>query len=117
MNTPTVKDFLTVQPSVRLHDKLYEFADELAAALAIIDDERGRAHHMEALVLNHEQQIKDIAAHLLELKQSITPTMEFKRREWAGLTDDEMQTAYRKIDDWNACLAFIDSKLREKNGG
>jgi len=29
-------------------------------------------------VLKHEQQIKDIAAHLLELKQLVTPMMEFK---------------------------------------
>ena len=28
---------------------------------------------LEAMVLNHEQQIKDIAAHLLELKQLVTP--------------------------------------------
>jgi len=74
-----------------------------------------RHDHMATMVLNHEQQIKDLAAHLLELKQLVTPMMEVKRREWVGLTEDEMQTAYRKIDDWNACLAFIDSKLREKN--
>jgi len=34
-----------------------------------------------ALVLKHEQQIKDIAAHLLELKQLITPMMEFKQEK------------------------------------
>ena len=73
--------------------------------------------HIAMLAVKHEQQIKDIAAHLLELKQLVTPMMEFKRRGWVGLTDDEMQTAYRKIDDWNACLAFINGKLREKNGG
>lgn len=34
-----------------------------------------------ALVLKHEQQIKDIAAHLLELKQLVTPMMEFKQEK------------------------------------
>jgi len=35
-----------------------------------------RHDHMAAMVLNHEQQIKDLAAHLLELKQLVTPMME-----------------------------------------
>jgi hypothetical protein len=110
MNTPTVKDCLTVQPNVRLHDKIYEFADELAAALAIID---GRAHHMEAMVLKHEQQIKDIAAHLLEFKQSITPVA------WVGLTDDEIISVAYDDDTSSGSIAFgraIEAKLREKNG-
>ena len=29
--------------------------------------------NLNAMVLNHEQQIKDLAAHLLELKQLVTP--------------------------------------------
>ena len=33
---------------------------------------------LEAMMLLHKQQIKDIAAHLLELKQLVTPMMEFK---------------------------------------
>jgi hypothetical protein len=107
-------------PTKRLHDKLYEFADELAAALAIIDEERGRAHHMEAMVLKHEQQIKDIAAHLLELKRLVTPMMEFKRREWVGLTDDEKaysNTNYlgKSAEAWHGGVAWAESKLREKN--
>lgn len=36
---------------------------------------------VKALVLKHEQQIKDIAAHLLEIKQLITPMMEFKQEK------------------------------------
>ena len=36
---------------------------------------------LEAMVLNHAQQIKDIAAHLLELKQRVTPMMEADRKE------------------------------------
>ena len=35
--------------------------------------------NLNAMVLCHEQQIKDIAAHLLELKRLVTPMMEFKR--------------------------------------
>ena len=46
----------------------------------------GDVNHMnlielEAMVLHHAQQIKDLAEHLLELKQLITPTMEFKREK------------------------------------
>ena len=37
--------------------------------------------HIAMLVLKHEQQIKDIAAHLLELKQLVTPMMEFKKEK------------------------------------
>ena len=45
--------------------------------------------HIAMLVTKHEQQIKDIAAHLLELKQLVTPMMEFKRGGWVGLTANE----------------------------
>ena len=107
----------------------------------IKDIKRLNPVEIEAMVLNHEQQIKDIATHLLAGKTldaaidrelvlktgipvddcnqglSLMELKQLERREWVGLTEDEMQTAYRKIDDWNACLAFIDSKLREKNGG
>ena len=55
--------------------------------------------NLNAMVLCHEQQIKDIAAHLLELKQLVTPMMEFKRREWVGLTDEKMQ----KLADAHLC--------------
>ena len=37
--------------------------------------------NLNAMVLKHEQQIKDIAAHLLELKRLVTPMMEFKREK------------------------------------
>jgi len=37
--------------------------------------------HIAMLAVKHEQQIKDIAAHLLELKQRVTPMMEFKREK------------------------------------
>ena len=68
---------------------------------------------LEAMVLKHEQQIKDIAKHLLELQQY----MEFKRREWVGLTDDEKHDCYLKIDVWSRCVEAVEAKLKEKNGG
>jgi hypothetical protein len=52
---------------------------------------------------------------ILELKRLVTPMMEFKRREWVGLTDAEKQEAYIKIDTWDACVSFIEAKLKEKN--
>ena len=72
--------------------------------------------HMAAMVLNHEQQIKDIASHLLEIKQSITPMMEFKRREWVGLTGDEIEDLPKGGTWWEAIKA-AEAILREKNGG
>ena len=68
---------------------------------------------LEAMVLKHEQQIKDIAAHLLELQRY----MEFKRREWVGLTEEEKYVCYLKIDVWSRCVEAVEAKLREKNGG
>ena len=43
----------------------------------IKDIKRLNPVELEAMVLNHEQQIKDLAAHLLELKRLVTPMMEF----------------------------------------
>jgi len=40
-----------------------------------------------------------------------------QRKEWVGLTADEMQAAYLKIDSWSACVDFIEAKLKEKNHG
>jgi hypothetical protein len=76
----------------------------------------------EAMVLKHEQQIKDIAAHLLELKQRVTPMMEFKRSGWVGLTDDEMETLYYGNADTITGMErnfgrAVEAKLKEKNGG
>jgi len=73
--------------------------------------------HMAMLVMKHEQQIKDIATQLLELKQSITPTMEFKRREWVGLTDAEATELWEKIDDRDSweLIKQVEKKLKEKN--
>ena len=37
------------------------------------------------------------------------------QRTWVGLTDEEKQEAYYKIDSWSECIAFIEAKLKEKN--
>ena len=39
----------------------------------------------------------------------------FKKKEWVGLTEEEKQEAYLKIDIWTICLKFIETKLKEKN--
>ena len=57
----------------------------------IKDIKRLNPVELEAMVLNHAQQIKDIAAHLLELKKLVTPMMLFKRRGWVGLTKEVMK--------------------------
>ena len=69
---------------------------------------------LEAMVLNHEQQIKDLAAHLLELKSLVTPMMEFKRREWVGLTGDEIEDLPKGGTWWEAIKA-AEEILKEKN--
>lgn len=76
--------------------------------------------YISALMMKHEQQIKDIATQLLEFKQSITPTMEFKRREWVGLTDDEKaysNTNYvgKSAEAWHGGVEWAEAKLKEKN--
>ena len=83
--------------------------------------------NLNPMVLKHEQQIKALAAHLLELKQLITPMMEFKRSGWVGLTGPEVDEAYGLVSDkeWaigglaDARIFFcaIEAKLKEKNGG
>ena len=83
-----------------------------------------------AMMLSHdhiaalEQQIKDLAAHLLEIKQLVTPMMEFKRREWVGLTDFELGslTVFEGLHHIETPLLAefikaIEAKLKEKNGG
>ena len=37
------------------------------------------------------------------------------QRKWVGLTDEEKQDAYLKIDTWNNCVDWIEAKLKEKN--
>ena len=89
--------------------------EKLDAALG--DLKHMNFQELEAMVLHHAQHIKDIAKHLLELKQLVTPMMEFKRREWVGLTEEEKYDCYLKIDVWSRCVEAVESKLKEKNGG
>jgi len=76
--------------------------------------------HIAMLAVKHEQQIKDIAAHLLELKQRVTPMMEFKQEKlkneppkhtWVGLTGEEIGWLTSEF------IKSIEAKLKEKNGG
>ena len=80
--------------------------------------------HIAMLAVKHEQQIKDIAAHLLELKGLVTPMMEFKRGGWIGLTDEEVGglTVFKGLYHIETPLLadyirHIQAKLKEKNGG
>ena len=100
--------------------------------------------NLNAMVLKHEQQIKDIAAHLLELRKWGTPMMEFKqekpttmgmeyaanferaeklleKKEWVGLTDEEVkQCSYDAAGfmiEREVAMRAVEAKLKEKNGG
>ena len=70
------------------------------------------------MVLHHAQQIKDIAKHLLELKQLVTPMMEFKRSGWVGLTNDEVNNLAAGCHLGNSVQGAIykaEAKLKDKN--
>ena len=74
----------------------------------IKDIKRLNPVEQEAMVLKHEQEIKDITKHLLKLNKK-------EKKEWVGLTDDEKQAAYIIVDAWSNCVNFIEKTLREKN--
>ena len=74
----------------------------------IKDIKRLNPVQQEAMVLKHEQEIKDIAKHLLALNKK-------EKKEWVGLTDEEKQAAYIIVDGWSNCVNFIEKTLREKN--
>ena len=54
-------------------------------------------------------------------EMSDTPRTEFKRREWVGLTDDEMEELYYgNADSYGTERNFgraVEAALKEKNGG
>jgi nitric oxide reductase activation protein len=86
----------------------------------IKDIKRLNPVELEAMVLKHEQQIKNIEAKMRELKQLVTPMMEVKRREWVGLTEDETlysNTNYlgKSAEAWHGGMAWAEAKLKEKN--
>ena len=64
--------------------------------------------HIAMLAVKHEKEIQ-------ELKRLVTPMMEFKRREWVGLTEEEKHDCYLKIDVWSRCVEAVEAKLKEKN--
>ena len=72
--------------------------------------------HIAMLAVKHEKEIQ-------ELKRLVTPMMEFKRREWVGLTDDEIKAIVGRNDPGGIgaytrdLFKKIEDKLREKNGG
>lgn len=39
----------------------------------------------------------------------------YAHREWVGLTDEEKNEAYHRIDEWGECVDWVESKLKEKN--
>ena len=105
----------------------------------IKDIKRLNPVELEATVVHHEQQIKDIAAHLLELKQLVTPMMEFKpptkifgpnleqilnaagfyrKKEWVGLTGAEVNHIFAENVGYpERMMKEVEAKLKEKNGG
>ena len=77
---------------------------------------------LEALVLHHGQQIRDIAEHLLKLRKWGSPMLE--KKEWVGLTDFELgglSVSYELRHIETSLLVKyvrrIEAKLKEKNGG
>tara|TARA_R110000868_G_scaffold69579_1_gene204711 strand:+ start:457 stop:792 length:336 start_codon:yes stop_codon:yes gene_type:complete len=101
----------------------------------IKDIKRLNPVEQEAMVLHHDQQIKDIAAHLLELKQSLTiefkqptkicgPNLEevlnaagfYRKKEWVGLTDEDWATVKgMQLSYIDQGVAWAAAKLKEKN--
>ena len=79
----------------------------------IKDIKRLNPVEQEAMVLCHEQQIKDLAEHLLELKQS----MEFKKekKEWVGLTYEEVSQVIEKGYGVRDSIEIALDKIKEKN--
>jgi hypothetical protein len=64
--------------------------------------------HIAMLAIKHEKEIQ-------ELKRLVTPMMEFKRREWVGLTDDERVRITDIASDDLDAMMIAEAKLKEKN--
>ena len=41
----------------------------------------------------------------------------YRKKEWVGLTEEEKHECYLKIDVWSRCVAAVEAKLKDKNGG
>lgn len=62
-------------------------------------------------VVRHEKEIQ-------ELKRLVTPMMEFKRREWVGLTEAEVNHIFAaNVGYPERMMKEVEAKLKEKNGG
>ena len=102
----------------------------------IKDIKRLNPVELEAMVLHHEQQIKDLAAHLLELRQLVTPMMEFKqptkicgpnleetlnaagfyrKKEWVYLTEQDVATIKKNAITMEWAILMADTAAKEKN--
>lgn len=101
--------------------------------------------NLDSIVFDHDQQIKDLAAHLLELKQLVTPMMEFKqptkifgpnleevlnaagfyrKKEWVGLTAEDINQFETWFDEEEERKGWVDpvliakyfeAKIKDKN--
>ena len=76
----------------------------------------------KALAQQEQAPVKDwVASHnaicvlLRQAHDALALTSYPPRRTWVGLTDEEKQNAYLKIDTWNNCVDWIEAKLKEKN--
>jgi hypothetical protein len=61
------------------------------------------------------KEVIDCSEEILTLVNAAIDAAAQEKKPWVGLTDDEKQEAYLKIDTWDACVSFIEVKLKEKN--
>jgi hypothetical protein len=60
--------------------------------------------------------VKEQASAVYELRQALAES----KREWVGLTDEEIENLWEMAQAWNAPKHFyilISAKLKEKNSG
>jgi len=104
-------------------------------ALTAIEEALAQSKHTPTLgvmVANHDQQIKDIIAHLLELKplnmqqryeaqilRSREDTLNaagfYRKKEWIGLTEQDVETIKKNSITWDWAILLADAKAKEKN--
>ena len=77
--------------------------ERLIRIMGTFDLATGHADTFNELLDSLESELRDVLGHYRE------------QRKWVGLTDAEKQEAYLKIDTWDACVSFIEAKLKEKN--
>jgi len=78
--------------------------ERLIRIMGTFDLATGHADTFNELLDSLESELRDVLGHYRR-----------EQRKWVGLTDDEKQAAYIKIDTWDACVSFIEAKLKEKN--